>query len=168
MTDAGHNLLRIAQVLKSNGTDGELVMGFRDISPEDIDLKEPVYVHFDGLPVPFFIDSFVRKGSSKALVRLTDINCLKDAEEMAGRAVYIKENAILSEEDDISLIGWTLYDSFHNEIGVISDFFDIPGNPCIEVGTISGTAMIPLHEDLVISADEESRTLVMTIPDGLI
>ena len=168
MTDAGHNLLRIAQVLKSNGTDGELVMGFRDISPEDIDLKEPVYVHFDGLPVPFFIDSFVRKGSSKALVRLTDINCLKDAEEMAGRAVYIKENAILSEEDDISLIGWTLYDSFHNEIGVISDFFDIPGNPCIEVRTISGTAMIPLHEDLVISADEESRTLVMTIPDGLI
>ncbi len=168
MTDAGHNLLRIAQVLKSNGTDGELVMGFRDISPEDIDLKEPVYVHFDGLPVPFFIDSFVRKGSSKALVRLTDINCLKDAEEMAGRAVYIKENAILSEEDDISLIGWTLYDSFHNEVGVISDFFDIPGNPCIEVGTISGTAMIPLHEDLVISADEESRTLVMTIPDGLI
>lgn len=168
MTDAGHNLLRIAQVLKSNGTDGELVMGFRDISPEDIDLKEPVYVHFDGLPVPFFIDSFVRKGSSKALVRLTDINCLKDAEEMAGRAVYIKENAILSEEDDISLIGWTLYDSFNNEVGVISDFFDIPGNPCIEVGTISGTAMIPLHEDLVISADEESRTLVMTIPDGLI
>ena len=168
MTEAGHNLLRIAQVLKSNGTDGELVMGFRDISPEDIDLKEPVYIHFDGLPVPFFIDSFVRKGSSKALVRLTDINCLKDAEEMAGRAVYIKENAILSEEDDISLIGWTLYDSFHNEIGVISDFFDIPGNPCIEVGTISGTAMIPLHEDLVISADEESRTLVMTIPDGLI
>lgn len=168
MTDAGHNLLRIAQVLKSNGTDGELVMGFRDISPEDIDLKEPVYVHFDGLPVPFFIDSFVRKGSSKALVRLTDINCLKDAEEMAGRAVYIKENAILSEEDDISLIGWTLYDSFHNEVGVISDFFDIPGNPCIEVGTISGTAMIPLHEDLVISADEESGTLVMTIPEGLI
>lgn len=168
MTDAGHNLLRIAQVLKSNGTDGELVMGFRDISPEDIDLKEPVYVHFDGLPVPFFIDSFVRKGSSKALVRLTDINCLKDAEEMAGRAVYIKENAILSEEDDISLIGWTLYDSFHNEIGVISDFFDIPGNPCIEVGTISGTAMIPLHEDLVISADEEARALVMTIPEGLI
>ena len=168
MTEAGHNLLRIAQVLKSNGTDGELVMGFRDISPEDIDLKEPVYVHFDGLPVPFFIDSFVRKGNTKALVRLTDINCLKDAEEMAGRAVYIKENAILSEEDDISLIGWTLYDSFHNEIGVISDFFDIPGNPCIEVGTISGTAMIPLHEDLVISADEEARALVMTIPEGLI
>ena len=168
MTEAGHNLLRIAQVLKSNGTDGELVMGFRDISPEDIDLKEPVYIHFDGLPVPFFIDSFVRKGNTKALVRLTDINCLKDAEEVASRAVYIKENAICSEEDDISLIGWTLYDSCHNEVGVVSDFFDIPGNPCIEVGTISGTAMIPLHEDLVISVDEEARALVMTIPEGLI
>lgn len=168
MDEAGHNLLKIAQVLKSNGTDGELVLGFRDISPEDIDLKEPVFIYFDGLPVPFFIDSFVPRGNSKALVRLTDICCLEDAEEISGRAVYIKENAIGHEADDISLIGWTLCDGCHNEVGIISDFFDIPGNPCIEVGTISGTAMIPLHEDLVISADEESRILVMNIPEGLV
>ena len=52
------DLQQVAQVLKSNGTDGELVMSFRDIAPEDINIKEPVFIVFDGLPVPFFIESF--------------------------------------------------------------------------------------------------------------
>ena len=49
------DLQQVAQVLKSNGTDGELVMGFREIAPEDINLQEPVFIVFDGLPVPFYI-----------------------------------------------------------------------------------------------------------------
>ena len=36
------DLQQVAQVLKSNGTDGELVMGFREIAPEDINLQEGV------------------------------------------------------------------------------------------------------------------------------
>ena len=45
---------RIAQVLKSNGRDGELLVSFTGIDPEDIDLEEPVFIEFDGLPVPFY------------------------------------------------------------------------------------------------------------------
>ena len=44
------DLQQVAQVLKSNGTDGELVMSFRDIAPEDINIEEPVFIVFDGLP----------------------------------------------------------------------------------------------------------------------
>lgn len=169
MPDAGHNLLRVAQVLKSNGTDGELVLGFRDIAPEDIDLKEPVFIIFDGLPVPFYIESFAARGTGKALVRLTDVRDIKDADELTGKAVYIKDVDEDTEEDDLEgLVGWTVVDSCHNEIGIISDFYDIPGNPCIEVGTVSGTVMIPMHEDLVISFDEDNRILEMVIPDGLL
>ena len=49
-------LVQIAKVLKSHGTDGGILLGFRDIMPEDIDRQEPVFIAFDGLPVPFFID----------------------------------------------------------------------------------------------------------------
>ena len=77
------NLQQIAQVLKSNGTDGELVMGFREIAPEDINLNEPVFIIFDGLPVPFYIESFAKRGNTKALVRLTDICSMEDVEEIA-------------------------------------------------------------------------------------
>ncbi len=173
------NLQQVAQVLKSNGTDGELVMGFRDIAPEDINVKEPVFIVFDGLPVPFFIESFVKRGNSKALVRLTDICSMEDVEEIAGKAVYVEEESLpeLSLEDDgfAALIGWMLLtpsedqpDSSLIEVGEITDFMDIPNNPCIEVETENGAVMIPLHEDLILSVDPEYQEIIMQIPAGLL
>ena len=165
------NLQQIAQVLKSNGTDGELVMGFREIAPEDINLREPVFIVFDGLPVPFFIESFVKRGNSKALVRLTDICSMEDVEEIAGKAVYVEEESLpeLSLEEDgfEALIGWMLYTP-EDEVGEITDFIDIPNNPCIEVETKNGAVMIPLHEDLILSVDPENLEIVMQIPAGLL
>ena len=174
------NLQQIAQVLKSNGTDGELVMGFREIAPEDINLNEPVFIFFDGLPVPFFIESFTKRGNTKALVRLTDICSMEDVEEIAGKAVYIEEDNLpeMSFEEDgyAALIGWMVLtpedasdmDSDLYEIGEITDFIDIPNNPCIEVETENGAVMIPLHEDLILSVDQESLEIIMQIPAGLL
>ena len=178
------NLQQVAQVLKSNGTDGELVMGFREIAPEDINLNEPVFIVFDGLPVPFFIESFTKRGNSKALVRLTDICSMEDVEEIAGKAVYIEEDCLpemsLEEDGYAALVGWTVLtpgipDQVGNdeeidlyEVGEITDFIDIPNNPCIEVETENGAVMIPLHEDLILSIDPEYQEIIMQIPAGLI
>ncbi len=176
------NLQQVAQVLKSNGTDGELVMGFREIAPEDINLKEPVFIVFDGLPVPFYIESFTKRGNSKALVRLTDISSMEDVEEIAGKAVYIEEDNLpeMSLEDDgyAALVGWTLLtvegegpvtdETEFIEVGEITDFIDIPNNPCLEVETENGAVMIPLHEDLILSVDPEYQELIMQIPAGLL
>jgi ribosomal 30S subunit maturation factor RimM len=54
------------------------------------------------------------------------------------------------------------------EVGEITDFLDIPNNPCIEVETENGAVMIPLHEDLILSVDPEYQEIIMQIPAGLI
>ena len=168
---------QVAQVLKSNGTDGELVLGFREIAPEDINLKEPVFIVFDGLPVPFYIESFTKRGNTKALVRLTGIGSMEDVEEITGKAVYIEEDQLpeMSLEDDgyAALVGWMLLTPAEDEealieVGEITDFLDIPKNPCIEVETENGAVMIPLHEDLILSVDPEYQEIIMQIPAGLI
>ena len=175
-------MLQVAQVLKSNGTDGELVLGFREIAPEDINLKEPVFIIFDGLPVPFYIETFAKRGNTKALVRLTGICSMEDVEEISGKAVYIEEDQLpeMSIEEDgfAALVGWTLLTPAEDldeddeptliEVGEITDFLDIPKNPCIEVETENGAVMIPLHEDLILSVDPEYQEIIMQIPAGLI
>ena len=181
------DLQQVAQVLKSNGTDGELVLGFRDIAPEDINLEEPVFIVFDGLPVPFFIESFTKRGNTKALVRLTDICSMEDVEEISGKAVYISSDSLpemtLEEDGYAALVGWTVLtpsdccsdiseDDEESqaliEVGEITDFIEIPNNPCIEVETVNGAVMIPLHEDLILSVDPEYQEIIMQIPAGLI
>ena len=176
-------MLQIAQVLKSNGTDGELVLGFREIAPEDINLQEPVFIIFDGLPVPFYIESFTKRGNTKALVRLTDIRSMEDVEEIAGKAVYIEDDQApemsLEEDGFAALVGWVVLtpespdqvgddDMTLIEVGEITEFFDIPNNPCIEVETENGEVMIPLHEDLILSIDPEYQEIIMQIPAGLL
>ena len=209
-------MLQVAQVLKSNGTDGELVLGFREMAPEDINLDEPVFIIFDGLPVPFFIETFTKRGNTKALVRLTDINSMEDVEEIAGKAVYVEEDSLpeLSLEEDgyQALVGWTVLtpeipDQVGDdegavgddegavgddeakaveddseaaapslpaltgnliEVGTITDFMDIPNNPCIEVETENGAVILPLHEDLILSVDPEYQEIIMQIPAGLL
>ena len=177
------NLLQVAQVLKSNGTDGELVMGFRDIAPEDINLEEPVFIIFDGLPVPFFIESFTKRGNTKALVRLTDIASLEDVEEIVGKVVYVDDSQVpemsLEEDGYAALVGWMVLtvdpsetdedgEPALYEVGEITDFMDIPKNPCIEVETENGAVIIPLHEDFILSVDPENQEIIMQIPAGLI
>ena len=157
---------KIAQVLKSNGRDGELLVGFVGIAPEDIDLEEPVFIQWDGLPVPFYFESFQQRGVSRALVRLTGVHSLADADELAGADIYADDDLYEDEEEDLT--GWTVLDADGTEVGTVSAHEDIPGNPCIWVDTGHGEALIPLHEELVLAVDEEKQTLRMEIPEGLL
>ncbi len=159
-------MLRVAQVLKSNGTDGELLLSFFDVAPEDIDLQEPVFIEFDGLPVPFYFESFTPRGNNRALVRLTGVRSLKDADELAGQSVYAD---YFEEEEEEDLVGWTLCNADGQTVGTVVDYEDIPGNPCLWVERPDGEeVLIPFHEELVISLDESSQTLTLSIPEGIL
>ena len=153
-------MLQIAKILKSNGTDGGILIGVRDIAVDQIELKEPVFIYFDELPVPFFIQDLRQRGASKAVVHLNDVTTLEDAEELVGRAVFI--DAEFEEEQEEAFVGWTVLNR-GEEYGVVTGVEPIPGNLCIYVGD----TLIPLHEDLIISADPENRVLDLEIPEGL-
>lgn len=189
------NLLKIAGILKSNGTHGEVLVSL-SVSLEDIDTKEPVFIVFDGLPVPFFIEHIVPRGTDKALVKLTDSDSLEDAEELAGREMLADAENFEDEDGNglDSLEGWTVLDENGSKVGQISGYEDIPGNLCIYVRlfpvnsdahvagkNVRPTAsqdrqepysgeeiLLPLHEDLIISLDDTTRELQLHIPDGLV
>lgn len=154
-------MLQIAKVLKSNGTDGAVLIGVRDIALDEIDIKDPVFIVFDGLEVPFFIEEFRPKGTSKAIVRFNDVDNLADAEELVGRAVYIDAEPEDEQEDDFT--GWKVFDK-GRLVGEVTGMEPIPGNLCIYVGNI----LLPLHEDFIISCDPQERTMDLDIPEGLI
>ena len=171
MHSVGNRMLKIAKVLKSNGTDGDVIISFTGILPEDIDIEEPVFIYFDGLPVPFYFESFTRKGSNKAIARLTGIRTLADADEIAGSDVYADEELVSGEyeENDFSFLeGWSLQDADGHPKGTVSGFLDIPNNPCLEIMSGDEEIIIPLHDDLIEGIDEDKMILRMRIPDGLI
>ena len=158
-------MLQIGKVLKSNGTEGGVLIGFRDIDLEDIMTEEPVYIIFDGLPVPFFFTSLTRRGQDRAIAMLSGVDSLQDAEELVGREVYADYFEEEQDEEDLSaLIGWTV-----SGAGEVTGWMDIPGNPCLELRTAEGReVLIPFNEELIVRMDERRRVLEMTLPEGLL
>ena len=161
------DLVRIGQVLKSNGTDGELLISFRGMDPEEIDTDEPVFIYYDGLPVPFFILSLTPRGNGRALVKLNDIDSLKDADEAAGREVWAAGDEEGDEEDLDDLVGWEVLDENGRLRGIVKDIEDIPGNPCLVVEEGGEESLFPVNDDLLLSADPEARRISLRIPEGL-
>ena len=155
-------MLGIAKILKAWGNEGDVMVSAVTPSTDlqELDPKEPVFIEFDGLPVPFFIEKSVRKGNSRAIWHLCGVDSLRDAEEICGKMVSADTGEDAEDEEDFS--GWTLQDK-GTEVGVIEGIEDIPGNPCL----LMGGRLIPFHEDLVLDVDPEARILNMDLPAGL-
>ena len=159
-------MLRIAKVLKSNGVDGDVLVSAPDVALEEI--QGPVLIDFDGLPAPFFIESCSRRGTGKYVIHLTDVCNLEDAEELVGRFLMSDE---VEEKDDAAqdFTGWKVLNR-GDYVGTVTDCEPIPGNLCLYLKPAEDAdeIIIPLHEDFVISIDEDSLTLNLNLPDGLL
>ncbi len=149
------------RILKSYGTEGGVIIS----APEgylDERANEPVFIDFDGLPVPFFMEEVTPRGGAKYFVKLEDIDSLAAAEELVGREPYFEED---DEEDGEDIVGYTLCDASGREIGPITAFEDIPGNPCLE---IEGGALVPCPDELIVKIDNRKKKLWLEIPEGLL
>ncbi len=178
MLPAEDTLLPVGRIVKSYGTEGEVMIAFQEGVTDLLKRNEPVWLFYDGLPVPFYIQSLQGKGPRKAIVRLEDIDTLADAEEAAGKEVWLDPTDYpeLSEtdthiltEDGLTLedlVGFALLDQDGRSAGTIADIQDYSGNICLE---LSGSgALVPFHDDLIIDIDIEKKTLTMSISEGLL
>lgn len=152
------------KVLKSWGASGQVVLSRPDIDPQDLKTQGPVFIAFDELPVPFFIESLEVKGN-RCIVKLEDVDTLAAAEELVGREVTLAED---DAEDEDTLVGLKVRDSRTRRIvGEIVDFSDYGGNVVITVETAGrGEVLLPLHEELIVGIHDD--ILTMDIPAGLV
>lgn len=166
--------MQVAQIVKSYSTTGEVVVKLLSNALEEI--KGPVFIYFDELPVPFFISNITYRGNSGAIIKFTTINDFSHSQELLKKGVYIDKNS-LNNIDDYSIensdsnsiaefiIGFKLYNSNNNHIGEVTDFYNYPNNPCIEV---NNSILIPFHTDLIIDFNPNEQTITMQIPNGLL
>ena len=152
------------KVLKSWGAAGEVILSLEANDSRDLKIQEPVFISFDGLPVPFFIESVQPKGN-RFVVKFEDIDSLAEAEELVGREATLRDG---DDEEEETLVGLRVRDSRSRRIiGEIVDFSDYGGNVVVTVEAKDGRdVLLPLHEDLIVSIYDEVVTL--DIPDGLI
>ncbi len=172
MMEPANKLLSIAKVIKSFGVMGEVLIKYAPSFQGDINKKKPVFITFDELPVPFFIESITPKGANQVILKLRGINSIELAEEVIGQIVMIEYGCLKQEEPSlIDFIGFKVQDSNGVIIGTVSNFYEYPGNPCFGITRIDkahSELLLPVHENIILGSDSSTNILFANIPDGLL
>ena len=66
------------------------------------------------------------------------------------------------------LIGWSVRDEADQPLGIVSEVYDLPQGPTIEVQGPKREFMLPFRAEYVKRVDRAARRLVVTVPEGLL
>ena len=149
-----------------------------DIDPGYLEEGNPAILDIDGIYVPFYADSVRTKGSFSYLVKFDGIDSEIEAKKLVNKSVYalrdrLKEYMLENYDEEYALyddlIGYTIEDIDSGIIGKVVEIDTNTENELFIVETPDGsTVYIPLTEDFIEKMDEESKTITMRLPSGLL
>lgn len=167
----------VGKLLKTHALKGELNV-MLDIDPGYLEEGNPAVLDIDGIYVPFYADSIRTKGSFSYLVKFDGIDSEVEAKKLVNKTLFalrapLKEFMLDNYDEEYALyddlIGWSIRDIDGGVIGKVMEIDTNTENELFIVETPEGkTVYIPLTEDFIEKMDEESKTVHMRLPDGLL
>ena len=162
------NIYQIGRLGKTHGVRGEISFLFDDDVFDRVD-ADYLILKVDGIFVPFFIEEYRFKSDSNAIIKFEDIDTQERARELTGADVYFPRSLAENDDENLSwsvLVGFDIIEASNGRtVGRIASVDDSTLNIlfCLDDGRF-----IPASEDLITAIDQQTRTLTMHIPEGLL
>lgn len=154
----------VGKIVSKHGFKGNLNINLKSDFFEDITEGDYLFVIIDQKGVPFLIESL---NSTKQIVKLQFVDTEQQAIDLVGKEIGILFDESHQTVSPNGLEGFRLFDQFKHNIGEIKGIEQYPGHDMLVVFGENREILIPLIEDWITNLDEESRTLQMTLPEGL-
>lgn len=168
---SGKDILQVGRTLKPYGIKGEIIVLFHKPAYAELD-AEYYFLEIEGLPVPFFVDSFTFSTDMSARVKFADVDDEKSASRYVNLDVYLTHDLIDLEQkpmdDDWNFfVGYTIVDQHGVNLGLIVEVDDSTQNILFIVKNDEREHLIPATDDFIAAIDEENKILEMFLPEGL-
>lgn len=166
------DIYKIGRIGKPHGVKGEMNFMFADDVFDRTD-SDYLIIEVEGIPVPFFIEEYRFRSNETALLKLCDIDTLEQAQRFTNCDVFFERSKTDTASDELSwaqIVGFSIIDERSGRaIGTITAVDDSTINTLFEIETADGqNLLIPASDDLIRNIDTASKTITMTIPDGLL
>ena len=159
---------KIGRLGKTHGVRGEISFLFDDDVFDRTD-ADYLILRVDGILVPFFIEEYRFKSDANAIVKFDGIDTQERARELTGCDVYFPRSLAEGDDGDISwsiLVGFDILEAQSGKaVGRIAAIDDATMNILFE---LEDGRLVPASEDLITAIDQETRTITMHIPEGLL
>ena len=165
----------LGYILRPHGLKGAVVVVLEADEPEaHAGTKELYLMTRQGL-VPYKVEDFnLQKQGEQAIVKLKGLDTVEQTEGLKGVKLYLPLSTLPPLADDQfyyhEVVGFTVYDNNDdgNEVGPVTDVYELPQQVMLGVLVDGVEALIPLHDDFLVRVDKKARRIVMKLPEGLV
>ncbi len=162
-------LVHIGHSRKARGIEGGFRVQVEDAYLEDLQKARALFISIDGSKVPFILKSV--DDSRSLVVKVEEIDNPEDAQPLLGQEIFLHLDEV-SEKETINsshaLQGYTVLDQDKTQIGTIEELIEFPDQLLAKLSFNGKEILIPIHKDLIISLDETTQTIQLTIAEGLL
>jgi 16S rRNA processing protein RimM len=166
------NYYLLGYIVRTHGTKGDITIHLDVDFPEDYQEMESVFVEIKGELVPYFVEDVNIQKQSKAIVRLEDVDTIEQAQALVGSSLFlpIEELEELGEGGFYyhQIQGYTVSDATLGELGEIKAIYTPNSQDLIAMEYQGSEVLIPIVDDIVLSADHEKKLVLVNLPEGLL
>ncbi len=165
------NHRHIGKLSKLQGFEGEALILSDSGFPKKIEKTEWVFLLIDGLPVPFFVSSFILRNENSAVIKLEDINTAEEMEELIGLEVCVEESKRRKSSTfsfSVDIKDYRVINTKKEILGIVKSVINYKDNYLLQVLQGNREILIPFNENIVVKIDDLSNTVFVNPPDGLL
>lgn len=167
------NCFYLGIILKPHGVFGNMVLKI-EINFFDclIDNLESIFIEIDEQLVPFFIAEIDYVNEETAIIGFDDIDDESKVKELVGCRLFLPDNLIPEDIEKVAelhyIIGFTVIDSRHGEIGIIKDILQYSYNQILQIFNEGIEILIPASEEIIEEINVGKKLVKISAPEGLI
>jgi 16S rRNA processing protein RimM len=165
------NLIQAGQIHKPHGVNGEMSFSVQQGVFDQHEVPCLILL-MDGIPVPFFVESFRMKSDISGLMKLEGVISEDQVREFSGAEFFVLRDFLKADETaEIGmdfLVGYTISDTEKGIIGVIAEIDQTTENALFVIPTEDDEILIPIGDEYIREIDHDNKTILLTLPEGLL
>ena len=162
----------LGKIVSKYSFKGEVLVKVDADEPEIYENMESVFVSLGNNLVPFFIAQCRLHKSSLLRIRFEEVKNESDVDRVMGSKLYLPLSFLPELTGNKfyyhEVVGFTLQDSVHGDIGKITGVNDSTTQALFEVEKGDKQLLIPINDEIITKVDRENNTIFVTTPEGLV
>ena len=163
--------VKIGTIVSKHGYKGFIKISTSSFNFDKLPDIKHLFIDINNCFIPFRIDEIKSFSDNQLILKLSEVNTEKEAEDIIFKNIFIDSKSYEQIEGKSffysELINFSVY-SKSKKVGVIDNINTELPQPVFEVLIKSNKVMIPIHEDLIDKIDKKNKIIHIDIPDGLI
>jgi len=120
--------------------------------------------------LPYFVEYIRKKGDGEFYLKLEGVDTKESASKFIRREIWMKEEEVQVHTQKNNPVGWVGYqvnDQGRN-LGPVLEIIEQPHQILCRLEIDTREVLIPINEQTLNKIDHKSKTLLLTLPDGLL